>query len=297
MKQILLITLLISSLVAFGQKQKKSTGEYQLNLSKSEFSPSEACDYCKEMARIQAIEKIFGTVVVQGNTTYIRNTQTGEKVETKQVFNMMAETYVNGDWIKTIKEDCSNFVENDEFWIRCKVKGVVQEWTRPQLDLKVAPLDCEDKKCESTAFKDGESFYLYLKSPVAGYVSVYLADEHVAQRVFPYRNMPEEQVNGVKVKADREYILFSRIMDVLDLRSYVDEYELYAESEQDQNRIYVIYSEKPLVKPALYEASSASDSQMPMQLSAEDFQRWLAQNRQYDNGVQVERVDITISKD
>ncbi|MEL6133535.1 MAG: hypothetical protein AAFR59_09255, partial [Bacteroidota bacterium] len=78
------------------QRVKKSTGEYQINLSRSDFSEAEACQKCKEIAMIDAIEKQFGRVILQGNSTYIENTNTGEKVETKQIFNVIAETYVNG---------------------------------------------------------------------------------------------------------------------------------------------------------------------------------------------------------
>ena len=117
-------------LSAFGQKKakvKKSSGEYQINLSQSNYSEQEACQACMDQAMIQAIEKAFGSVVIQGNTTTIRNTDTGESVETSQVFNMIAETYVNGEWIKTLDEECERFTYNEEFWIKCKVKGQVQE--------------------------------------------------------------------------------------------------------------------------------------------------------------------------
>jgi len=297
MKQTLLLIILCSSLSIFAQKQKRSTGEYQINLSKSEFSENEACDACKELARINAIEKVFGTVIVQGNTTTIRNTRKGQEVKTDQVFNMIAETYVNGDWIQTLDESCERFVYENEFWIKCKVKGVVKELTGPKVDIAVKPLDCAENNCETQDFKDGEDFFVYLKSAQSGYVSVYLSDGDIAQRIFPYREMPEDQLNGVKVKADKEYILFSKNKDAFDLYSYVDEYELYAEKEVDQNRIYVIYSEKPLVKPSLNEGNAqAAGVEMPMELDFQDFQRWLAENRRYDDGIQVERVDITVTR-
>ncbi len=297
MKKLLLFFILCCFLTAFAQKQKRATGEYQLNLSKSEYSENQACDACKALARIEAIEKVFGTVLIQGNTTTIRNTRTGEEVQTDQIFNMIAETYVNGDWIETLDESCERFVYENEFWVKCKVKGIVQELTGPKVDIAVKPLDCNENNCETFAFKDGEDFFVFLKSAAPGYVSVYLSDGTIAQRIFPYRDMPENQLNGVKIQADREYILFSKDKDLLDLRSYVDEYELYAENEVDQNRIYVIYSEKPLVKPSLSKGNAPQAGiEMPMELDFQDFQRWLAENRRYHEGIQVERVDITVSK-
>lgn len=297
MKKLLLFIILCSFLTAFSQKQKKATGKYQINLSKSEYSENEACEACKELARINAIEKVFGTVMIQGNSTTIRNTRSGKEVQTDQIFNMIAETYVNGDWIKTINESCDRFIYEDDFWIKCEVKGVVKELTEAQVDIAVKPLDCEETTCVTSEFQEGEDFYVYLKSAAPGYISVYLSDGQIAQRIFPYRDMPEDQLNGVKVKADQEYILFSKDQDQLDLRSYVDEYELYAENDVDQNRIYVIYSEKPLVKPSLNKGNSnVAGIDMPMELDFQDFQRWLSENKRYHDGIQVERVDITVSK-
>ena len=88
----------------------------------------------------------------------VKNSNTGEVVETEQLFNMIAETYVNGDWIKTLKEDCERFVENDEFWVRCKVKGVVRELTAPRVDLQAQTLGCPESTCAKAQFDDGDPF-------------------------------------------------------------------------------------------------------------------------------------------
>lgn len=289
---LLIIALLWVPLQLSAQKVKKSSGTYQLSLTNSDFSESEACQYCQEMAMIDAIEKAFGRVVIQGNSTVVENTTTGETTETKQIFNMIAETYVNGDWVETLDESCERFVYEDEFWIKCKVRGKVQELTQPKIDLIIKPLDCESVSCETTEFKEAESFYLYFKSPVDGYVTVYLSDPGTAQRLLPYREMPDGRFNAIEVKADQEYILFSQAQDILDLRGYVDEYEMYAASEMDQNRLYVIYSKEPLVKPSL----NRDGQDLPMQLSANDFQKWLASQRRYNQDMQVSRLDLTIRK-
>ncbi|MEM7659165.1 MAG: hypothetical protein AAF399_23800 [Bacteroidota bacterium] len=289
-----MVLILFLGAQAQAQKTKKSTGEYQLNLTESTFSEAEACQQCKELAMIEAIEKAFGRVILQGNSTIIENTYTGETTETTQIFNMIAETYVNGDWLKTIDESCERFTESGEFWIRCKVKGQVQELVQPKLDLQVYTLDCEEPSCQTSEFRDGESFFVRAKSPVDGYLTVYLADDAVAQRLLPYRNMPRKLINGVKIKGDQDYVLFSQAKDELDLRSYVDEYEMYAVSSVDHNRLYVIFSEKPLVKPALSQSEIEEQQEMPMELDAQAFRRWLAQQRQYNPDIQVARLDVTI---
>lgn len=276
------------------QQLKKSTGAYQVNLSRSDLSEAEACQTCIELAMIEAIEKQYGRVVLQGNTTVIENIQTGESVETEQVFNMIAETYVNGEWVETLNESCERFVYEDEFWVKCEVKGRVRELTQPKLDLEAKTLACLDFGCETFEYKNGTPLYLYLKSPVDGYITIYLTDTDVAQRLFPYREMPANQLNAVKVKADKEYVLFSQEKDQLNLRGYVDEYEMMATDAITQNRLYVIYSPEPLVKPLLYRDNSQPDYEMPLQLTYLDFQKWLAQQRRYNEGMEVFRLDVSI---
>lgn len=290
----LFILLLFCGTSLFSQKLKKSSGEYQLNLTDSDYSEQEACQACIDMAMIEAIEKAFGRVVIQGNSTSIQNTNTGEEVQSSQIFNMIAETYVNGEWVKTIDESCSRFTDQGKFWVKCQVKGQVQELQKPKIDLQIKALDCEDPRCATSDFQDSESFYVYVKSPVDGYVTIYLSDPATAQRLLPYSNMPKGQVNAVPIEADEEYIFFSQSKDVLDLRGYVDEYELYAASEVDHNRIFVIFSEEPLVKPALYRDDSSARFEVPMQLETREFQKWLAEQRQFNQSMQVARLDITI---
>ncbi|MEM6261357.1 MAG: hypothetical protein AAGI38_02535 [Bacteroidota bacterium] len=291
-----LLALLTTSLSA--QKVRKVSAEYQLNLSRSELSEKAACQKCVELAQVQAIEKAFGTVIIQGNTTYIKNEETGEQVETEQTFNMMAETYVNGRWVETLSEDCNRFTEDGEFWVRCKIKGKVRELSQPKLDLTAEPMDCVTANCVTTQFQEGESLYLLFKSPINGYLTVYLSDETTTQRLLPYRDMPDGKIQALPVKADKEYVLFSREKDPFDLGPYVDEYELFAANEQDLNRLYVIFSEKPLRKPSLSRGgvSESSQDSVPLQMKAKDFQRWLAQNRTFQDEFQVERVDILIRK-
>ena len=160
----------------------------------------------------------------------------------------------------------------------------------------VKTLDCEDLTCETFEFRNDESFYLYLKSPIDGYVTIYLADNEVAQRLLPFAEMPSGMLNAVKVAADQEYILFSQEKDQLGLRGYIDEYQMYTEAESDQNRVFVIYSKEPLVKPALYEADEDEAVEMPMQMELEEFQKWLAKNKRYNKQMEVVRKDILIRK-
>ncbi|MDX1907509.1 MAG: hypothetical protein SF053_10790 [Bacteroidia bacterium] len=276
-----------------GQKTRTAEGSYQLNLSRSTYTEAEACEYCRSMAMIDAIEQAFGRVIVQGNTTVIQNVTTGETVSTGEVFNLLAETYVNGEWIETLDESCDRFTEGGEFWVRCTARGKVREWTQPVLDLRTQALNCEAVHCGTDRFVDGDPLYLYVKSPKSGYLTVYLADGDTAQRLLPYRQMPGRMQEAIPIEADRAYVLFSMRTDPFKLGPYVDEYEMVAHPDQPLHRMYVVFSEKPLTKPLLYRSDAGGA--LPLSLSLADFQQWLARQRQYQSDLYVKRLDLLVT--
>ena len=293
---------LLIGLNGFAQKTKKSTGEYQLRLKNTGLNEEEACEECIQKARINAIEKAFGSVVIQGNTTFIENVKNGKQVKTNSIFNTMAETLVIGEWLETLSEECEPEEIEGEIWFECTVKGVVRELVTPKIDFEVFAMDCDDTKCETEMFKDGEDFFMHFKSPIDGYITIYLADQEISQRILPYSNMPSGMENGVKIEADKEYILFSEEKDAFGLKRYVDEYQVYTDADIDLNRVFIIFSEEPIRKPALYDdlmSTSDSDSdryEMPDHLPFEDFYKWMANNRKVNKTMQIENLDITIQK-
>lgn len=296
------LTILFCSLMSyslmFGQKVKKATGEYQLRMERSD-SEAEACEKCLIQARINAIEKAFGTAVIQGNTTYVENTHTGTKTETTQIFNTIAETMVNGEWLRDLGEpEYEAFDYEGDRWVKCKIKGEIGELEKARINFEIKPLDCEEAQCETDRFKDGESFYIYFKSPESGYLTIYLSDENVTQRLLPYSEMPDGLENAVKVKADQEYVFFSSRKNALPIENYlVDEYELFTEEVQEQHRIYIIYSKEPLNKPALNDITQDDTwGIMPKSLVSEEFHKWLAKSWRFNKGMQIARTDIIINK-
>jgi len=57
-------------------------------------SKTEAKKRAFQQAQVNAMENAFGTLIMQGNTIYIENKKTGEKVETNTVFKMIGNTAV-----------------------------------------------------------------------------------------------------------------------------------------------------------------------------------------------------------
>lgn len=299
----------------FSQEVVKTTGSAQIELADN-MSRLEVKNRVRELATIDALEKAFGRVVIQGNSTYLTNLQTGQKVETNTVFRMIANTSVKGEVIEVLDERYKdvkgvkiiNGKEQQITEIHCEIDIKAREITTPPVNFISFPLACLDEKCRTTAFKDGDSFYLYFMSPVSGYITIYLDDNAIAQCLYPHYYMSAGFDGGVPVEADKKYFLFSDKPEY----SYFSKmnippvtYEMTTKSIQDLNRLFIIFSPAPLNKPSLKDMSEQflekdefnQGYRLPKSLLSEDFQKWLNSYRSLSkNDVQVEIIDITIAK-
>ncbi|GAH77390.1 unnamed protein product, partial [marine sediment metagenome] len=179
----------------------------------------------------------------------------------------------------------------------------------PPIDFATYPLACTNLKCRTTSFMENDVFFLYFLSPVSGYLCVYLDDAQYSQCLLPYKNIPVEYESGMPVKADREFIFFSREPEhnyFNDEDFEEDVYTLYSDSKKDINRLFIIFSKTPLNKPKLddnvktgllTEQEIVEGYTMPKALKSEDFQKWLNKCRSYGKeNMQVDIIDITITK-
>lgn len=269
-------------------------------------SEAEAVKKAKELARINAIESKFGRLMIQGNSVYIENLTTGEKVESSTKFNSISDSYVKGEWVADDKVDCKIVSKNSVRWCNCEISGLVRPLKDMPLQFKSEPLNCEDwKKCRTTQFSDGGSLFLYFNSSASGYMSVFLTDMDNAQCLLPY---PKQTDKLFQIEANREHVLFSEKTAPESFRSFVEHYELSTEKLTEENILYVIFSEKEFIKPVVFNASTEDKKEklsnseiqrkyeLPKQTSAEDFMKWLAKLRIYNPEVQVQQIPITIIK-
>lgn len=313
---ILNILLIVSPFILFSQQPVKTSGEAQVELTENR-SRQDVKKEAKDMATVNALEKAFGSVIIQGNSTYISNVNTGEKTETNSVFNMIANTSVKGEVVEVIDEkyeDVKGYKVIDGKKIEvtdilCKITIKARELAEPAIDFTTFPLACTNINCKTTSFKENDDFFLYFVSPITGYLSVYLDDGEYSQCLLPYRNMPVEYESGMSVKADREYIFFSRQPEhnyFEDKDFNEDVYTLYSDSKKDINRLFIIFSKTLLNKPKLddnVKTNQLTEQEidegytMPKTLKSEDFQKWLNKCRSYrEKDMQVDIIDITITK-
>jgi len=278
----------------FAEAQKlkisKVSGEFQVKIENNE-TQNQAKERAEELAKLNAIEKGFGTYVEQ---------QTDMVVEEGKVnYSIMAGTRMKADWIETTKKEFSFTEEKSgksgekNIYVKCTIEGTARE-IRSKAKIDALSLICPQKRCFAEAFKTNQQMFLYFKAPVDGYLSVYIDEGPVTRRLLPYEKSGNDSF--VSIKGDQEYIFFEHKKN-LNSTEILDEVILYTEKQEEFNNIYVIFSEEPYVKPILEASRPAGDDTfLPKSLTSDDFQEWLASCRAASPSFQDRKIRIRISK-
>jgi hypothetical protein len=300
--------LLTFTVFLFPQKTVKVKGSAQVEFP-DHITRQDVKAKAEEAATIDALERAFGRIVIQGNTTYISNVQTGQQTETKATFNTIANTSVKGEVVRVLNVEFTDVAgtrttgnrKETYIEIRCDIELEAREVTTPPVNFTFFPLKCTNEECRSTEFRQGEFLYLFFSTPSSGYLSVYLDDNGLTQCLYPYDRMPAEYEGGVPVKADKKYILFSTDpeFNYFGGKKYlISKYELFTNETRAINRLFVIFSKAPLNKPYLDDVTKdALGRTLPKSLKSEDFQRWLNRYRSFEKAnAEVDYIDITITR-
>lgn len=276
-----LLLLFASNLIA--QKTKTESGSAQIRVE-GNMTEEQAKRKVEELARINAIENAFGSYVEQQASITVNSG--------KSDYRIIGQTKVKGEWINTLDgPEFKKDYKDGALWITCTIRGKIKEAT-PKASLEYQTLSCPKMNCRSTTFFSGEQLYLYLKSPLDGYLSIYLDDGNTVNRLLPYTSATNS--NSVRIKADQEYFFFAKGQTDPDFgRS--DEVELYTLKIQEYNSLYVIFSEVDYFKPILNSEKSIGNGYLlPKTISKTKFEDWLSQNRATLNDFIDRTIDIEI---
>jgi len=236
-------------------QEVKEEGDYKM-IIENNMTQEQAEHICIEKAQTNAIEKAFGIAIIQGNSTFMQNNKTGEKVETHDVFNSISGTYVAGEWVKDLQTPSVKKVTDadNKVWIEAHVRGIVRKIKTTQVTFTAEPASCEDRKCITMDFNNGQDFYLIFKAPKDGFVAVYVdvPIQDTTYRILPYKQFHSQAC--VPVKADEEYIFFSKKYDKINSSASLDEMTMTLTDNKtaETNKLFVLYSpEQPFDKPTL----------------------------------------------
>lgn len=201
---IVMLSMHFASLLS--QRIERVHGEYTYHVPEN-VALEEGRRIALERAKIQALADAFGTTVSQNNSTYVKNINGKSSVD----FISLGGSEVKGEWIETIGEPTYKiYYERNMLVVEVYVNGKAREknGVGVEFDAKVLR-NGTDLKFESLDFQNGDDLYLYFKSPVDGYLVVYLLDEYSEQA---YCLLPYKDSNGqaYKIRHDVPYVFFSQ---------------------------------------------------------------------------------------
>ena len=295
--KILLTSLLVLCILpVFGQKIRHTEGQAQVRVERN-VTKEEALKKAVELAKINAIENVFGTYIEQ---------QTNLTVESgKSDFYIMGSTKVKGIWVRETekritedyREEKGEFGNEKTLWITCNIKGEVKKIT-PRASIEYQLRNCSLPTCRTTSFYSGEQLYLWFKSPVDGFISVFLNDGNMVYRLLPYSN--SKNANSFSIRSDEEYLFFSKdITKDLSGGEIPDEIELFTLKNKEVNSIVIVFSTNVFFKPGLdNESVDTNKYLLPKSLTTNRFDEWLSELRtQLDDFIDIEiPIEIFIKK-
>ena len=235
-----------------------------------------------KQAQLGMIARHFGTMV--GATTALTISENVSSIT-------YGETEVRGIWLEDLAAPVINrMVLNGHFVLEVIVSGKIKEYASTPIDLKCEVLkNGTDLKYASTEFNHGDRLYLSFKTPVDGYLAVYLGDRECVNCLFPYNGLPADTM---KVNAGEEYVFFSRSKPGRFDPFSIQEYPLGCSPGTDMEmvRLYVIFSPNKFAK-----ASDNAEGRLRT-LPFDDFHSWLSKIRRIDSDMNLLPFDITIRR-
>lgn len=282
---VLLISWLIIPFCLHAQKVVKECASFTYYAEGNE-SPNQAKQKALEGARLQVIANAFGTVISQSTTSSDRV----ENGQEKNYFFQLSDSEVKGEWVEDVGEPKYQVEYAQEMLIvTCTVCGRVRELSNTATNFEATVLkNGTEQRFADTSFHNGDDIYLWFRSPVDGYVAVYLIDEQMtAYCLLPYMDNATGQH---AVKHNEEYVFFSTQKS--KNRAPADEYTMTCENDLEQNRLYVIFSPVPFTKAL----DNQADDRLPRQLPYDEFNKWLGKCRRHDAKMGVKVMHIEIKK-
>ena len=272
---------------AAAQKTQKVTATYTYHAPEN-VSLAEAKRIALQRAQLQAIADAFGTIVARSNSSTVKNENGKSEISVMS----LGTSEVKGEWLRTDGEPEYEVNYADGMLIvEVRVKGIIREIVNAAVDFQAKVLcNGTEDKFEREEFREGDDLYLSFRSPVDGFLTVYLIDDAgTAYCLLPYRG---DSGGRVTIKGNRRYVFFSAADAPTEQRNLVDEYTLTCEKMAELNQIYVIFSPKLFTKAVDYDREVLQ----PRELPYEEFQEWLFKCRKQDKEMRAEVKNITIQK-
>ena len=239
-------------------REKTAKGSYTYEIPKN-MSYEQACQVALIKAQNDAIAEAFGLVITDDRNIFISN------INGKSSTNFISATRgsVRGVWLADKKPaQYEKFLQNNRDWVKVTVEGKVREIVSAGIDFDVAPIRyVADKELATDVFKNNDNFFLYFKSPVDGYLTVFLFDKADDGKV-------DELVVTCAEGKSEEY-----------------------------NQLFIIFSPNKYAKKlsTIGQKQLTDELVIPSSLEYKDFNKWLMKCQQKDEEMEVRRIPIKIT--
>lgn len=277
---ILIFLMVLGVQCAYAQKKVTVVGEASYVVP-GNMTMDEARRNALERAKANALKSEFSEVVSQNTSTVVKVTNGQSDVR------MLSQggSSMKGEWIETIGEPEYRYsvTEKGEPVIFVKVKGKAREIKSNKVDLqvKVLKLNADGVCSESEDFKDDNRLGLFFRSPIPGYLAVYIEDVET-ETVTCILPQPESEEPSVKVEANKDYYFYTGQQDEI----YLD-----ADNGEDVHEtIYVVFSRNSFCKAN----TSSLNGNFNCGLSHKEFFDWLWKNEDMDKEMQHEKREVVV---
>ena len=244
--------LFLSTIILAQSGLKNASGEskvYMQNMTLEELEKKAISE-----ARIDALRKAF-TVGYANQTEFVSqeiNEQRGDKKASKTMTSDYEKTTerTQGEWVNTTKEPTTTKLLEDQggYYMEAKVWGKVRERKRTDIAFSANPLNCFLSKCSTRSFTHNDTLGFAFKSPIDGYLSIYLDDnESKVFRLFPHG---KESISSFEIKGDKEYILFTKKPYLKDISiGDASQFSMKTNKIIEYNTLKILFSKNEISKP------------------------------------------------
>jgi hypothetical protein len=279
------VLLLAGSTDLLAQKPIQVNATYAF-MVRDDLTLTENKEMAVRQAKVQAIKDNFGEVLIQGNSTFLISSTSGNPQENKQLYLFSSESILNGEYLRDLEPPKTQTYTDPQgkLWIEARVLGlaVALEHKEPTFTAKLA--NCPEEKCFTNQFIDGQDFLVDFQAGRSGYLYVFLddVDDNKTKLVFPVNN------EKLQIKSDPYFNQYERVWlfdgGALHTKS---PYSIVADLETSDatpdgtkqesiNKIYFIFAPQPLKIPRFQSSGNSSLNvehldEMPL----ENFQSWI----------------------
>lgn len=260
-------------------------------------SYDQACREGIVKARNQAIDSAFYSIVGGYDEVTLKNTNGNSEVSLLSIHR----SQVKGVWLGDLEKPRFKraLADDGRDFLNVTVKGKVRELKSAGIQFEALPLRVKpDMKLQTNTFKNGDDFFLYFKSPVNGYLTIFLFDTNLNEVCYmlPYQNSGK---GYYPITHDEQYTFFSPDK-AKPGDGEVDEFVMTCSdrNHEEYDELYVIFSpNKYAKKPSNLERKAlGNDLILPDRMDYESFNNWLLEYQQIDEDMQIARIPIRVTK-